>query len=1168
MLESKTIVCVVGMHRSGTSVASRMIELLGASLGPEDRLMEARPDNPKGFFEHRFLSQINDEILSRFGGSWDSPPTFPDGWVLSPDLGDLRQRALDILGEDFGAAPFWSWKDPRTSLTLPFWQQLLPSMRYVICFRNPAGVARSLRERNGLATEKSGFLWLTYAASALRWTSGRSRLLLFYEDVMQDRERELARLAAFVGAPDPDGRIQPKLRDFLEDDLFHHRPRISQVVDDPDLPFPAKALYLALRTHQAGPASNHPDIDAALDLFSAHARERHLMSEREGHQLIEMRRDLSGAEADRVRLEKTVSQLSASVSEIAAERDRRIAEHQETSARLQKTVSQLSGSVSEIAAERDRRIGEHQETAARLQKTVSQLSGSVSEIAAERDRRIGEHQETAARLVFSEADRKKLAVDRNRMMRAFETQVVARSNVARLQNSSPMEVAAAMAAALGLMGGTVGRRLRRALSLARRPARLRDAYVITQSGILDEPYYRSRNPDVASGHATPLAHFVLYGSLEGRNPHPLFDCGWYARSNAGQLAGCNPLCHYLLVGARQGLAPHPLFDVGFYVRSLQSRPLIDSNPLIDYLLRGVVEGRSPHPLFDPGFYCEQNSDVTDLGIDPFAHFVCFGAAEGRAPHPLFDCARYLAQNPDVRDQGLNPLQHFLDQGWREGRQPSSRFDVQFYLESNEDIRSAGINPLLHFVIHGRDEGRRAVRLSDSERVAAPRLALAPPAIKLVCRSLAPISTQPVVADEKPIVICLSHVMPWPPRAGNEYRIFRLLRWLKTAGYRIVPVIAPLPGVAVDDDALRVLAGHFSNAVLCHRDGRVDYIVRDIPDVLASLNGTMTPPFARLLEESSPITARDADLLEADRTFCHDTLIAASLKLSQALTRQILLVEYVWMSRIMPLLPGDALKVIDSIDVFSSKREKVIDFGVSDRHLEPEEEARRLRYADLVVAIQDDERNQLQRLVPDKRLVIAGVDFDLAPDGDGAAARRVLLVASDNVMNRKGLSDFLRFAWPRIRREVPDAELLLAGPIGTALPDDIPGTVRVGSPENLAPLYREARVVINPAVAGTGLKIKTVEALSHLRPIVAWPSGSDGLPADLAALCHTARDWYEFTSFVVNLLQTDEPLRCSPEERAMIERFISPARVYGDLALALEAAWMERSPSARDAAHTL
>src|SRR5437899_1224414 len=114
------VICVLGMHRSGTSVLARVINLLGVHLGPAERLMKASPWNPRGFWEHEGIVNINDEVLSRIGGTWDCPPVFTAGWHESRDLDDLRDRAWRLIAEDFAGAPLWGWKDPRACLTLPF----------------------------------------------------------------------------------------------------------------------------------------------------------------------------------------------------------------------------------------------------------------------------------------------------------------------------------------------------------------------------------------------------------------------------------------------------------------------------------------------------------------------------------------------------------------------------------------------------------------------------------------------------------------------------------------------------------------------------------------------------------------------------------------------------------------------------------------------------------------------------------------------------------------------------------------------------------------------------------------------------------------------------------------------------------------------------------------
>ena len=60
-------VMVVGMHRSGTSAVTRVINLLGVPLGRADDIYSAE-DNPSGHWESRQLCAVDNLILRVFGG--------------------------------------------------------------------------------------------------------------------------------------------------------------------------------------------------------------------------------------------------------------------------------------------------------------------------------------------------------------------------------------------------------------------------------------------------------------------------------------------------------------------------------------------------------------------------------------------------------------------------------------------------------------------------------------------------------------------------------------------------------------------------------------------------------------------------------------------------------------------------------------------------------------------------------------------------------------------------------------------------------------------------------------------------------------------------------------------------------------------------------------------
>ena len=244
------IICILGMHRSGTSALTRVLNLIGVELGADVALTtEPVADNPKGYWEHHELTAISDAILKRHGGSWDEPPLLPPGWETAAAIDDLRQRAQQLIRHQFAPVQLWGWKDPRTCLTLPFWQQLLPDMRYIICLRNPFDVARSLEHRDGLSAEKSSNLWFTYVSSALNYSEGKPRLVIFYEDLMDDCLRELPRLAEFLGRPERAQQVdvQEAVLKFIEKGLQHYRASVEQVTAGSKSELCAQALYLAQR---------------------------------------------------------------------------------------------------------------------------------------------------------------------------------------------------------------------------------------------------------------------------------------------------------------------------------------------------------------------------------------------------------------------------------------------------------------------------------------------------------------------------------------------------------------------------------------------------------------------------------------------------------------------------------------------------------------------------------------------------------------------------------------------------------------------------------------------------------------------------------------------------------------------------------------------------------
>src|SRR5215470_7859724 len=139
---------------------TRLLHACGLYLGPEDKLMPPQEDNPEGFWEHLGFVALNEELLNELGGAWDLPPKTNEDFNTAR-LDPLRLKAR-LLIDKFHLSTVWGWKDPRNSLTLPFWQQLLPRLKTIVVVRNPLEVAHSMRERNGTSYSFGLRLWEIY----------------------------------------------------------------------------------------------------------------------------------------------------------------------------------------------------------------------------------------------------------------------------------------------------------------------------------------------------------------------------------------------------------------------------------------------------------------------------------------------------------------------------------------------------------------------------------------------------------------------------------------------------------------------------------------------------------------------------------------------------------------------------------------------------------------------------------------------------------------------------------------------------------------------------------------------------------------------------------------------------------------------------------------------
>ncbi|MGO8674050.1 MAG: sulfotransferase family protein [Capsulimonadaceae bacterium] len=258
------LVCIIGMHRSGTSLAARLLNIAGAYLGDDDNLVPADESNPAGYWENTHFHGFNERILNEFGGAWYIPPVLPDGWLDNEKVVGWRRDAADIVSARYAGHDVWAWKEPRTTLLLPFWRQVVPDAMFWTCVRNPIDVAASLAKRDTFSFEHSVAIWHIYTLRALQESAGAPVVLTHYEDLMADTRASLSPVLEMAGLTERMSDEQwTEILQFTNAELTHHRHTLDDVENDRRVPATTRAFYRALR-------EGYPDgVQAAVEEAAA-----------------------------------------------------------------------------------------------------------------------------------------------------------------------------------------------------------------------------------------------------------------------------------------------------------------------------------------------------------------------------------------------------------------------------------------------------------------------------------------------------------------------------------------------------------------------------------------------------------------------------------------------------------------------------------------------------------------------------------------------------------------------------------------------------------------------------------------------------------------------------------------------------------------------------------
>ncbi|MFI5294016.1 MAG: methyltransferase domain-containing protein [Thermodesulfovibrionales bacterium] len=277
-------ICILGMHRSGTSAIARALNLLGVYLGEESDLYPALDYNPEGLWERIDFNKLQERLLAEMKRKWDTTVPFPDGWQNASELRPFRDEISSLVRANFSGVPLWGWKDPRSTIFIELWKEVLidlgVDLSIVFMVRNPLDVARSLQKRDGFALDKGFGIWFNYNITALQAIDMIPRVFISYDRFLEDWEAELRRISEglAISWPRDDGALREKIASFIRFDLRHSASTVEDLKKC-GAPWPIIELYELFERLLAGEAlnssPNRETVDRLWNAFSSYARFYH-----------------------------------------------------------------------------------------------------------------------------------------------------------------------------------------------------------------------------------------------------------------------------------------------------------------------------------------------------------------------------------------------------------------------------------------------------------------------------------------------------------------------------------------------------------------------------------------------------------------------------------------------------------------------------------------------------------------------------------------------------------------------------------------------------------------------------------------------------------------------------------------------------------------------------
>ncbi len=411
---TKKAILVAGMHRSGTSAITRVLNLLGCDL-PSALMRESVQSNEAGFWESLRIMHLNNDILASAESAWNDWQAFDPAWHASPVAGEFRERARAVLEGEYSGSHLFVLKDPRICRFLSFWMDVVRDFGaeplIVLPLRNPLEVAASLEGRDAIDPSLGGLIWLRHVLDAEIDSRNVSRAWLRYERLLSEPQTQIDRLSNDLNVSWPrrsSVKVEREINQFLSPELRHHHSEDKALLANLSLPHWIRASFEIFDRWTQGTTQETDEatldrirlaLDEATPAFSRAMIANQMTLAKRDRQVEELNRIAGERDRQVEELNRVTGERDSQIEElnrIVGERDGQIEELNRIAGERDRQIEELN----RIAGERDsqieelnRVIGERDGQIEELNRIVGERDGQIEElnrIAGERDRQIEE----------------------------------------------------------------------------------------------------------------------------------------------------------------------------------------------------------------------------------------------------------------------------------------------------------------------------------------------------------------------------------------------------------------------------------------------------------------------------------------------------------------------------------------------------------------------------------------------------------------------------------------------------------------------------------------------------------------------------------------------------------------------------------------------------------